>query len=170
MAWYLDTSSHLRSSYQNAWREVISRPRRGHGCLISVCNTPTAIFHRYSLSLISHLSSLFTLHPSPFTLPSSLISHIPSLICCYVINNLVLNIHVKKIAPFARLIFVIKLWYTFRKKKQWFRKRWFLFRGGFYMRFFDRVEELKMLTEIERRSRSNAQFTVVTGRRRVGNW
>ena len=36
------------------------------------------------------------------------------------------------------------------------------------MRFFDRVEELKMLTEIERRSRSNAQFTVVTGRRRVG--
>ena len=38
------------------------------------------------------------------------------------------------------------------------------------MRFFDRVEELKMLTEIERRSRSNAQFTVVTGRRRVGNW
>ena len=36
------------------------------------------------------------------------------------------------------------------------------------MRFFDRVEELQMLTEIERRSRSNAQFTVVTGRRRVG--
>ncbi len=34
-----------------------------------------------------------------YSLP--LISHLPSLICCYVINNLVLNILVKKIAPFA---------------------------------------------------------------------
>ena len=36
------------------------------------------------------------------------------------------------------------------------------------MKFFDRVEELKMLADIERRSHSNAQFTVLTGRRRVG--
>ena len=36
------------------------------------------------------------------------------------------------------------------------------------MRFFDRADELKMLADIERRSHSNAQFTVLTGRRRVG--
>ena len=36
------------------------------------------------------------------------------------------------------------------------------------MRFFDRENELERLAEIERRSRLNAQFTVLTGRRRVG--
>lgn len=36
------------------------------------------------------------------------------------------------------------------------------------MRFFDRVRELEMLREIERRSHRTAQFTVVVGRRRVG--
>lgn len=36
------------------------------------------------------------------------------------------------------------------------------------MRFFDRVRELELLHEIERRSHENAQFTVVVGRRRVG--
>lgn len=36
------------------------------------------------------------------------------------------------------------------------------------MRFFDRTEELKILADIERRSRTAAQFTVVTGRRRIG--
>ena len=36
------------------------------------------------------------------------------------------------------------------------------------MRFFDRESELERLAYIERRSRKNAQFTVLTGRRRVG--
>ena len=36
------------------------------------------------------------------------------------------------------------------------------------MRFFDREDELGRLADIERRSRQNAQFTVLTGRRRVG--
>lgn len=36
------------------------------------------------------------------------------------------------------------------------------------MRFFDRENELERLADIERRSRQNAQFTVLTGRRRVG--
>ena len=36
------------------------------------------------------------------------------------------------------------------------------------MRFFDREDELERLADIERRSRRNAQFTVLTGRRRVG--
>ena len=36
------------------------------------------------------------------------------------------------------------------------------------MRFFDREGELERLADIERRSRQNAQFTVLTGRRRVG--
>lgn len=36
------------------------------------------------------------------------------------------------------------------------------------MRFFDRQEELRCLREIQERSRRVAQFTVVTGRRRVG--
>ena len=36
------------------------------------------------------------------------------------------------------------------------------------MKFFDRTNELQMLADIERRSRNNAQFTVLTGRRRVG--
>ena len=36
------------------------------------------------------------------------------------------------------------------------------------MRFFDREDELGRLADIERRSRQNAQFTMLTGRRRVG--
>lgn len=36
------------------------------------------------------------------------------------------------------------------------------------MRFFDRTEEIASLREIRERSKRNAQFTVVTGRRRVG--
>lgn len=36
------------------------------------------------------------------------------------------------------------------------------------MRFFDRTHELGLLADIERRSYDNAQFTVLTGRRRVG--
>ena len=36
------------------------------------------------------------------------------------------------------------------------------------MRFFDRERELADLREIRERSREVAQFTVVTGRRRVG--
>jgi len=36
------------------------------------------------------------------------------------------------------------------------------------MEFFDRKREIELLAEIERRSRTVAQFTVVTGRRRVG--
>ena len=36
------------------------------------------------------------------------------------------------------------------------------------MRFFDRERELADLKEIRERSREVAQFTVVTGRRRVG--
>ena len=36
------------------------------------------------------------------------------------------------------------------------------------MRFFDRENELERLADIERHSRRNAQFTVLTGRRRVG--
>ncbi|MDE6450797.1 MAG: ATP-binding protein, partial [Odoribacter sp.] len=36
------------------------------------------------------------------------------------------------------------------------------------MRFFDRTEEIASLREIRRMAESNAQFTVVTGRRRIG--
>ena len=36
------------------------------------------------------------------------------------------------------------------------------------MRFFDRTEEITSLKEILELSKSNAQFTVVTGRRRIG--
>jgi len=36
------------------------------------------------------------------------------------------------------------------------------------MRFFDRAEEIASLHEIRRRAKENAQFTVVTGRRRIG--
>lgn len=36
------------------------------------------------------------------------------------------------------------------------------------MRFFDREKELALLADIERRSHETAQFTVLTGRRRVG--
>ena len=36
------------------------------------------------------------------------------------------------------------------------------------MRFFDRTEELASLKEIQELSKNNAQFTVVTGRRRIG--
>ena len=36
------------------------------------------------------------------------------------------------------------------------------------MRFFDRKEEIASLKEILELSKSNAQFTVVTGRRRIG--
>lgn len=36
------------------------------------------------------------------------------------------------------------------------------------MKFFDRKRELERLADIERRSHQNAQFTVLTGRRRVG--
>ena len=39
---------------------------------------------------------------------------------------------------------------------------------GFAMRFFDRASELADLREIRKRSEDIAQFTVVTGRRRVG--
>ena len=36
------------------------------------------------------------------------------------------------------------------------------------MKFFDREEEIGILRDIREKSRSNARFTVVTGRRRVG--
>ena len=36
------------------------------------------------------------------------------------------------------------------------------------MRFFDRTEEIASLKEIQLLSKDNAQFTVVTGRRRIG--
>ncbi len=36
------------------------------------------------------------------------------------------------------------------------------------MRFFDRTEEIASLKEILELSKSNAQFTVVPGRRRIG--
>ena len=36
------------------------------------------------------------------------------------------------------------------------------------MRFFDRTEEIASLREIRRMAQANAQFTVVTGRRRIG--
>ena len=36
------------------------------------------------------------------------------------------------------------------------------------MRFFDRTEEIASLKEIQELSKDNAQFTVVTGRRRIG--
>ena len=36
------------------------------------------------------------------------------------------------------------------------------------MRFFDRIEEIASLREIGRMAKDNAQFTVVTGRRRIG--
>lgn len=36
------------------------------------------------------------------------------------------------------------------------------------MRFFDRTEEIASLREIHRLAKENAQFTVVTGRRRIG--
>ena len=36
------------------------------------------------------------------------------------------------------------------------------------MRFFNRTDETASLREIRRMSKDNAQFTVVTGRRRIG--
>ena len=36
------------------------------------------------------------------------------------------------------------------------------------MRFFDRTEEIASLREIRAIAKNNAQFTVVTGRRRIG--
>ncbi len=36
------------------------------------------------------------------------------------------------------------------------------------MRFFDRTEEIRSLREIRGMSKDNSQFTVVTGRRRIG--
>ena len=36
------------------------------------------------------------------------------------------------------------------------------------MRFFDRTEEIASLREIRKMAKDNAQFTVVTGRRRIG--
>lgn len=36
------------------------------------------------------------------------------------------------------------------------------------MKFYDREKEISRLREIEHASRSNAQLTVVTGRRRIG--
>ena len=36
------------------------------------------------------------------------------------------------------------------------------------MKFFDRQQEIASLQEIQKRSLTNAQFTVLTGRRRVG--
>ena len=36
------------------------------------------------------------------------------------------------------------------------------------MKFFDRREEIAELRRIREKSRRNAQFTVITGRRRVG--
>ena len=36
------------------------------------------------------------------------------------------------------------------------------------MRFFDRTEEIASLKEILELSKNNAQFTVITGRRRIG--
>ena len=36
------------------------------------------------------------------------------------------------------------------------------------MRFFDRTEEIASLKEIQELSKNNAQFTVITGRRRIG--
>lgn len=36
------------------------------------------------------------------------------------------------------------------------------------MRFFDRTEEIAALREVRGLAESNAQFTVVTGRRRIG--
>ena len=36
------------------------------------------------------------------------------------------------------------------------------------MRFFDRTEEIAKLKEIEQLSHDTAQFTVITGRRRIG--
>ena len=38
------------------------------------------------------------------------------------------------------------------------------------MRFFDRTEEIASLKEILELSKSNAQFTVVTGRRRINTF
>ena len=36
------------------------------------------------------------------------------------------------------------------------------------MKFFDRAHEIALLREIREKSTSNAQLTVITGRRRVG--
>ncbi len=36
------------------------------------------------------------------------------------------------------------------------------------MRFFDRTEDIASLREIRGKAKDNAQFTVVTGRRRIG--
>jgi uncharacterized protein len=36
------------------------------------------------------------------------------------------------------------------------------------MKFYNRVSEIKLLREIELKSDTNAQFTVITGRRRIG--
>lgn len=36
------------------------------------------------------------------------------------------------------------------------------------MKFFDRKKEIETLLEIDEKSNTNAQFTVITGRRRIG--
>ena len=36
------------------------------------------------------------------------------------------------------------------------------------MKFFDRKTEIEKIKEIDKRSESSAQFTVLTGRRRIG--
>ena len=38
------------------------------------------------------------------------------------------------------------------------------------MRFFDRTEEIASLRKIREMAKNNAQFTVVTGRRRIGKY
>lgn len=66
-------------------------------------------------------------------------------------------VYIKKICKFA----VAKQ--PFRK--QLFRNCKFLI---FYMKFFDREKEIALLKEIQQKSLENAQFTVLTGRRRIG--
>lgn len=60
---------------------------------------------------------------------------------------------------------------TFAVAKQLFRKPLFRklqFNKDRNMRFFDRTEEIASLREICKMAQNNAQFTVVTGRRRIG--
>ena len=64
---------------------------------------------------------------------------------------------------FISLIYII-----FAVAKQSFRKQLFRNLKVKHMKFFDRTEEIASLREILKLSKSNAQFTVVTGRRRVG--
>lgn len=64
---------------------------------------------------------------------------------------------------------VRKIIIIFAEKKRLFRKP--PFRNNINsrdMKFFDRTEEIASLREIRRISKDNAQFTVITGRRRIG--